>query len=895
MTIQAIKTNRTDYLKKIRGGIFCLLCLLTFLCGMSAWGEEFVLKKDDAWGETALVSGYWASSSSVTAPIAGNTYVVPKDKLIRTLNGTAETIFAGDSLTLQTGAVLALKHMNAEMVTIPNLILEAGSEIRLANGNDNGFLAGTYMVNGTAASPVAICGNGSGAPRLVKLSASLTGGETAVVQITSAKATQDRVEGWSYYAQLLGDNSNYHGSFKVDTTDARHDIAIMAKSPNALGAGSSSTPVIQLTRGAKYDAALWGIDGYAFTNKNYSIKIDGDVVLGGCSTDGSDVGFYVGGESRISGVGKITVPAALNVPKYNGGPTYVRAAVEMGSVTMSGPTNISVVSHAKLRLSEGYNNLSIPLRAYSNAELEIVFSDSSTGIATGDIELSEGVRITIVPQDIGALCTNLTEGTEIKILTAPNLGTEDGLTIDDFVFDKKYQTLPEISSALSIKEINGVNYLVWTRPVKTYVFKTGGDSSGSAGFSAKHNWSDGKAPSADKAYVVDGPGMVLRGPEQASTTPFQGEYLVLQNGGQMVTLQKTIVVPKLHMGAGGRVRLVRENYDSPIPALDGTGIVYGTKENPFVIEFFAATASNWKKFSLPMKLSGSGDIVCLFEGDKLYKSSHLYVTGNNVDFTGGVTLKRPLNSSYTDLLVVDFASEAAMGGPAPKFRADRLKLINGSKILCSSSYETVDMTRGITIENGARFEVTEGQTLGLNNIIAGNGNIVKYGVGTLALNGENVGLTSDDKVVIYEGRLTLGNTNAVNARAITFGKASSSVETTLRIASVEGIRVKPDVDAAFVQAGTVKPKLEVAELENLAGATKVVKLFRYTNAIELEAQTFADKFDLAVFPSGGNYTVEWGTKVVSEPVTDASGKVTKNGEFAVTLTVKPKGFTIFIR
>ncbi len=891
MTIQAIKTNRTDYLKKIRGGVFCLLCLFTLLCGMSVWGGTVTLMESDAYAETAIrQGGNWSDGEP---PHSDADYVVPDGLSIRTSNNlaTGERVFEGKSLTLQSGATLVTKHVEDAVVRIPDLRLEGGSIVKEANGGDNGFLEGTFSILGTVENPVRFIGTGEVCSRWIKMAASLTSENTAAVKIgTSDKAERKNNE---FHVELRGDSSGYKGRF-VCEANRYHDVGLAVQHENALGTGGAEFPVVKLTKnGAKYDATLWGLGGYKFNKTNYNLEIDDGATIGGMTADGDGNGLYFDGGVQITGSGTLRIKkwkgaydAGLDVWMY----PAADAAVVFKNVTIANTVTLTVSAETKLVLGEGYANADVPVTVEKGGSLTIACPTLTaagngalvtTGVITKDA--ADKIKITFDPV---VLC-KLNAGTIVNILSASNLGTDGGLTLEDFVFDVAWAK--EFAAAFSITE----NELIFTRPAKSIVFKTGTDSGSTQSWAAKHNWSNNQAPGTGNAYVVDGSGKVLRTPEPVPAAAFAGDYLVVQNWGWLSIVKGTATVNDFRMGSGGVVRPVRDLQENN---LAGRGTVYASRKNPFRISFEGGNWTNWRKTNIPMELSGSGDLLFVYVGKSVTvdgfecarvcsnTNESVTVTGENVDFTGGITIEQPQNkASSKNLVVVDFANETAMGGPANEFRADRLKFVNNPTLQCSASYGMNDATRGITFENGVTFKVLAGQTLTVGNVMTGYGTITKTGTGTLALTAANT-MTDGGAFIVEEGCLTLGDMNAINTRPLTFGVANSDRQTTLRIASAEGVYVKPNADTAFVQAGTVKPELEVAAFDALRGKTATARLFRYRNAEALEAQAFAAKFELAAFPSSGNYKLEWGTETISE-----------GEEYAVTLTVKPTGFAIFVR
>ncbi len=137
-------------------------------------------------------------------------------------------------------------------------------------------------------------------------------------------------------------------------------------------------------------------------------------------------------------------------------------------------------------------------------------------------------------------------------------------------------------------------------------------------------------------------------------------------------------------------------------------------------------------------MKGSGDVRFRYYHTSALGNrapcTYYLVTGDNNEFTGGVEL-------FQSSVCADFKNEAAMGGPAEKFREDRLRFTSNACLRCSSSYVMSDPSRGIFMgtgtaaneQDGGTVEVLEGQTLTISNLISGASSLRKTGAGTLAL------------------------------------------------------------------------------------------------------------------------------------------------------------------
>ena len=171
-------------------------------------------------------SAIWGTPAAV--PVSTNNYETPGAFAVRTSNintSTTPESFAGNSLQIDAGGILYLKHNNS--VETANLILDGG-EIRYHGGpgGSNSPVAGTILVltNSTVTSDQN-GGPGTANVDIWLLSNLSGGGNLTVAQDTSTNALV-----------LLGNNSAYGGNW----TDTGVFIEIGSGTTNALGSGSVS-------------------------------------------------------------------------------------------------------------------------------------------------------------------------------------------------------------------------------------------------------------------------------------------------------------------------------------------------------------------------------------------------------------------------------------------------------------------------------------------------------------------------------------------------------------------------------------------------------------------------------------------------------------------------------
>jgi autotransporter-associated beta strand protein len=120
--------------------------LLLFPCFLSA--AEHSLINSDVMGTASFNSGLnWDDGQ---APKAGDTYVVPGGKTLRSPEASGTFTFAGDALTLMPGCQFNVKVANNSTVVIPNLILQGGQVFNGVGGTTQNIHGNILIPEGAA-------------------------------------------------------------------------------------------------------------------------------------------------------------------------------------------------------------------------------------------------------------------------------------------------------------------------------------------------------------------------------------------------------------------------------------------------------------------------------------------------------------------------------------------------------------------------------------------------------------------------------------------------------------------------------------------------------------------------------------------------------------------------
>ncbi|MGN0847534.1 MAG: hypothetical protein ACI4RA_09155, partial [Kiritimatiellia bacterium] len=516
---------------------------------------------------------------------------------------------------------------------------------------------------------------------------------------------------------------------------------------------------------------------------------------------------------------------------------------------------------------------------YSVVSPDAVLSNDFIRVA-GDLVNNSGEPIEI---RFDRYPNHLPAGTRIPLLSAANLGAAirpEGFRVscvDEFLNRR-------IKGAFEVETIDGAPTLVFVQSSEPVVHLTGQDVSAGGGgqdsWASAGKWSDKLPPSAEKDYLVSG-GALLRRSSDKNPDRFAGRSLAVTRDGDFAINGLTALVDDLQLFSGG---ILSTRNDGANNRLQGVATVYAAKGEPFNFEIEAGSP---RTLNLEAKIQGAGDLRFRYYHTSYSKSgvtppnTFYLVTGDNSAFTGGVEL-------HQRAVCVDFKDEAAMGGPAPAFRADRLLFTSNATLRCSKSYVMSDPTRGITFGlgtiggfEGGTIEVLEGQTLTVSNRIAGVADTTfrKFGPGTLALCCATN--TFSGRILHWEGVIVVGAADAV-ARA-RFQSRSSAL---WRVDAPEGMTVA-SLDAVMAHDDSNDPnqtlwvRPRVFATQQTAGLIKA-NLVRFKGATAADAETALARVRLDDSDLGKNWMCEMGVEEVADGL-------------LVTATARRRGMTLYIR
>jgi fibronectin-binding autotransporter adhesin len=243
-------------------------------------------------------SSVWGSGPS--APTSGNCYETPSGFTVRTPNSITPAAFAGNSLQIDSGAVMDLKNGgetsgNAANV---NLLLNGGSMIYHGGFTPNGAaVGGTIQV---IADSTITEDQGQANAADIWLQSAISGSANLIVTMNANGITNSLL--------ISGNNSAYSGNW----TNNGGDIIIVGGTTNALGSGvvaltvsGSTALVFNSTNNMVVDNTITG-PGYVAKSNTNTVTLSGDNAFTGSVRITNGV-LQIGAGSSLSNSSTITL------------------------------------------------------------------------------------------------------------------------------------------------------------------------------------------------------------------------------------------------------------------------------------------------------------------------------------------------------------------------------------------------------------------------------------------------------------------------------------------------------------------------------------------------------------------------------------------------------------
>ena len=292
------------------------------------------------------VLAVWGSPAGL--PVSANTYETPNGFGLRTENQTAPQTFPGNSLQIDTGGILYLKHGNG--VATANLVLAGGAiDFHGTGSGTNSPIGGTLQV--TANSLFESDQTGS-ANLSIWVMSPISGSGSLSVNADDA----------SHGVFLFGTNSAYSGNW----TNVTGIIEVMSGSSNALGSGS-----VTLNFGTSTFLVFNSAGSMVISNSisglgNVIQENSGEVTLAGTNTFTGYVEITNNSILQIGAGSSLTNASAINL---------VRGTLDaslIGGLTLGPAQNMACNGTVVGSLTvPGANTLSFNFTATTNSVLNI--------------------------------------------------------------------------------------------------------------------------------------------------------------------------------------------------------------------------------------------------------------------------------------------------------------------------------------------------------------------------------------------------------------------------------------------------------------------------------------------------------------------------------------------
>ena len=706
---------------------------------LMGYAETVSLTKGDSNATTTSFNGAGGWSDGL-APHDDADYLVAlgTSAVIRTPATSSKNYsctFQGNSLQLGeiggTKGRLIHKSNTDCVITHNNLILANG---QYAHGDG----AKTCIINGTGAvispesAPFQIQGSGSQGDRKFRFNVNFTG-ETGTMFEVSRTSGENSGRFLCYFG---GDNTGYFGKMQANGDG----IYLGFSSTKAVGGPLETfTPdAINLINKGVLSAA--DTDGVVIARENGGITADDSgcvLFVGNGATFKATLQMPItGGVMTKQGVGiaifdaawnagdltvsagsfsftqEATVGNACTVFTVGAGATFSAYQSQLDGKTMSNngafnPAGIGTVG--AVTLGTGHT--------VSTLMFDVSGSDADS------VTLTEADNVTTWPMPIGL--TGYGTASRYAVLQIPV--SLKSVTVDDFTDVSVADPREQVTSSIAVEtdDDTGIQtvYLCQSLPVINQIVND-------KYFTDAAAWEDGQAAHASAAYVTYAKLLRTSG-GTANDVTFPGESLYIYgNSGTRADLRikdKSLTVNDLRMGQ--KTIITAGAGSSGVTSQTLSGNVTILAPNDMKANF--ATEAN-RTFTVAASLHGTG-CACATSYSTTTRS-HIYVTGDNTDFTGTWQIGDNERTS-TGYPIMYISSKANIGGNPATRQAQGLYIYNYGVLSVQESLTLDDENRVVCFNNGF-VEVPEGKTLTITSETVWNDKATKTGAGTLALGNE---------------------------------------------------------------------------------------------------------------------------------------------------------------
>ncbi len=715
---------------------------------LAGYADTVTLTKGDNNATTTSFNGAGGWSDGL-APHEDADYLVAlgTGSVIRTPNtnsGDYSCTFAGNSLQLGEvgGAKGKLIHKSKGncVITHHNLIL-ANGQYAHGDGAQTCTVKGTCTVISPESAPFQMQGSGNGGDRKLLWNVAMTGEVGTMFEVSRTSGENDG----RFLCFFGGDNTGYFGKMQANGAN----MYLGFSNTKAVGGPLETfTPdAINLINKGVLSAA--DTDGVVIARENGGITADdsGCVIFVGNRIDFKATFQMpiIGGAMTKQGVGIAFFDAAWNAGDLT---------VSQGSFSFTQGTEIGADCTTFTTLAGA--TFSADQAQLNGRTMMNNGSFNPAGIGTvGAVTLGAGHTVSTLMFDVSgsdADCVTLTDADNVMMWPMPIGLTGYGsatrypvlqiptsirtLTVDDFTDVSVADSRGQVTTSIAIETDDGTGiqtvYLCQSLPVINQI-------TNDKYFTDAAAWEDGLAAHAGAAYVTYAK-LLRTSAGTANDVTFPGESLYIYgNSGTRADLRikdKSLTVNDLRMGQ--KTIITAGMGSSGVTSQTLYGNVTIMAPNDMKANF--ATEAN-RTFTVAANLHGTG---CACATDYSTTTlSHVYVTGDNTDFTGTWQIgdnERTANG-YPIMYI---SSKANIGGNPATRQAQGLYIYNYGVLSIQESLTLDDENRVVCFNNGF-VEVPEGKTLTITSETVWSGIATKTGEGILAMG--NAKRTSNSKTM----------------------------------------------------------------------------------------------------------------------------------------------------
>jgi endoglucanase len=214
-------------------------------------------------------------------------------------------------------------------------------------------------------------------------------------------------------------------------------------------------------------------------------------------------------------------------------------------------------------------------------------------------------------------------------------------------------------------------------------------------FTSGARWSDGQPPQAGFDYIVDG--LDLRSPGNSSSHTFQGNSLLLQNGGRLVlrtTSPGAVTIGDMYANDGYISLALNSAFTlAGNLTLQSGGLAIGS------------TTAN-RTLTIASRITGSGGLTIgmanATDSTTLTNPANAYAGGTSI-MTGQLRAHADHALGRGDITVANGASLRLAQGAQHRYIADTAALVIGSAATVELAFEGIDAVGALSLDGGATF------------------------------------------------------------------------------------------------------------------------------------------------------------------------------------------------